>query len=277
MGRICLHDPAIIAGYLAQESALNLYQIGDLDDFFWPHTLWYGWVEDQQLKAVALVYTADTVPVLLLMEDTPWAYQLLASLAVLLPHRFYAHLRPGLASALPFAGEGGDTYLRMVQETPLNTEVLQKIEARHPQVTSRLLQAKDQEQIEAFYSKHYPKNWFNPRMLSTNAYLALTETSQVDAEASSHGSGSLLAIAGVHVLSREQHLAALGNIAVHCDYQGLGLGQWVTGLLCRHLRAQGVSTLGLNVRSDNAKAQSCYQRLGFESVATYQEWTFVQG
>ena len=272
MTRICLHDPSVIANYLVQESALNLYQIGDLSDFFWPHTLWYGWVEDQALKAVALVYTGDAVPVLLLMEDTSWAHQLLTALAPVLPHRFYAHLRPGLASALPFKGEGGDVYVRMLQKTPLNPTALTALAARHPHVQARLLQPSDQAQVEAFYAQHYPKNWFNPRMLTTRAYLALTETQHAE-----HGENSILAIAGVHVLSQEQQMAALGNIAVHEAHQGIGLGQWATGLLCQHLRTQlGVSTLGLNVHRDNTKAQSCYKRLSFESVATYQEWTFVQ-
>lgn len=270
--RICLHDPAIIADYLRQEPALNLYQIGDLADFFWPHTLWYGWIEKNEIKAVALVYTGDTLPVLLLMEDTPWAHQLLASLAPVLPHHFYAHLRPGLASALPFKGQGGDIYMRMVQKTVLNNTHLETIAARHPHLSTQQLHPQDHPQVEAFYDKHYPQNWFNPRMLSTGAYVALTENHPNEDKKQ-----PILAIAGVHVLSNAQQVAALGNIAVHQDYQRLGLGQWITGHLCQLLRTQlGITTIGLNVHRDNTKAQSCYKRLGFESVATYQEWTFVQ-
>lgn len=274
MARICLHDPSVIARYLIQESALNLYQIGDLADFFWPHTLWYGWLEADVLKAVALVYTADDMPVLLLMENTPWAHQLLTALAPVLPHRFYAHLRPGLASALPFAGEGGDTYVRMVQKTAVDSALLQRIATRHEHLCVRVLTPQDQPRVERFYARHYPNNWFNPRMLATGAYLALEDALGCATEAEET---PFVAIAGIHVLSEAQQVAALGNIAVHQAYQGLGLGQWVTGLLCQRLQAQfGVQTLGLNVHQDNAKAQSCYQRLGFESVATYQEWTFVQ-
>lgn len=270
MPRICLHHRSDIADYLIQESALNLYQIGDLADFFWPHTLWYGWVEADVLKAVALLYTGDEVPVLLLMENTPWAHQLLRSLIPLLPHRFYAHLRPGLAATLPFVGEGGDTYVRMVQKTSVDAVYLNRISTRHPHLTTRVLTPKDREQVEAFYEQHYPKNWFNPRMLATGAYVALTEGHSAKAT-------GLVAVAGVHVLSQGQKVAALGNIAVHQAQQGLGLGQWITGVLCQRLQVQfGIHTLGLNVHCDNTKAQSCYERLGFESVATYQEWTFVQ-
>jgi ribosomal protein S18 acetylase RimI-like enzyme len=270
LSRICLHDRSAIADYLVQESALNLYLIGDLADFFWSDTLWYGWQEAGQLKAVALVYTGDKIPVLLLMEDTPWAHQLLTSLTSVLPHRFYAHLRPGLASALPFSGEGGDTYIRMVQKTSIDPKELMGVAKRHPHVRAEVLHPEDQKRVEQFYAKHYPQNWFNPRMLATGTYIALTETNAAEETA-------LVAIAGIHVLSEAQGIAALGNIAVHQSYQGLGLGQWVTGVLCQHLQDQyGIHTLGLNVHCDNAKAQSCYKRLGFESVATYQEWTFVQ-
>lgn len=263
MARICLHDPAVIGDYLQQNTALNLYKLGDLDAFFWPHTQWYGWCVAGCIEAVALLYTGDRIPVLLLMEDTAAARQLLHSLVPLLPRRFYAHLRPGQESVLPFVGQGGDVYLRMVQHQAKPVDFQGFLED-YPEISARVLSPQDRQPLDAFYACHYPQNWFNARMLETGAYVAL-ETRD----------GDLRAVAGIHVLSRPHQLAALGNIAVHQDFRGKGLGLWITAFLSDHLRQHfGIQTLGLNVHIQNQKAQSCYERLGFCGVATYQEWTF---
>lgn len=268
MTRVCLHDPEVIARTLFRQPDLNLYKIGDLADFFWPHTQWFGWQGEEGIEAVALLYCGDELPVLLLMEDTPAAQCLLTDLAPLLPARFYAHLRPQLEQCLPFSGVGGDIYLRMVQrqvamdfDAPLVT-----LQAQRPDLTPRLLDPADAERLQAFYGQHYPQNWFNPRMLATRSYCALETSTQ-----------EIVAVAGVHVISEAHAIAALGNIAVHLAHRGQNLGYWVTAFLCQHLRQHlGIQVLGLNVHQDNQKAQACYKRLGFDNVATYQEWTFSQ-
>ena len=42
MSAIVLHDKDQIAGLLWQNVYLNLYSLGDLDDFFWNYTTWYA-------------------------------------------------------------------------------------------------------------------------------------------------------------------------------------------------------------------------------------------
>ena len=42
MSLVCLHDKAVIEGFLRRNPLLHIYPLGDLDDFFWPHTTWYG-------------------------------------------------------------------------------------------------------------------------------------------------------------------------------------------------------------------------------------------
>ena len=49
MKLVSLHDKDTIARLLRRVVCLNLYAIGDLDDFFWPHTIWYG-LEDGSLR-----------------------------------------------------------------------------------------------------------------------------------------------------------------------------------------------------------------------------------
>ncbi|MCP4139843.1 MAG: hypothetical protein GY755_06055 [Chloroflexi bacterium] len=58
MAYICLHDKERIEGFLRKDVYLHIYSLGDLDRFFWPYTTWYGYEEDGNIEAIALVYAA---------------------------------------------------------------------------------------------------------------------------------------------------------------------------------------------------------------------------
>ncbi|MHB8901288.1 MAG: hypothetical protein ACYC6Y_21270 [Thermoguttaceae bacterium] len=45
------------------------YELGDLDERFWPATTWYGHITDQQILAMALLYRGLTTPTLLALAD----------------------------------------------------------------------------------------------------------------------------------------------------------------------------------------------------------------
>ncbi|PKL75424.1 MAG: GNAT family N-acetyltransferase [Candidatus Melainabacteria bacterium HGW-Melainabacteria-1] len=251
--RICLHDRQQISAYLKLNPGLNLYLTGDLDDFFWPHTSWYGWWAEDQLQAVALLYSGDDLPVLLALggEAMP---QLLAALRPLLPKRFYAHLGPAYEQVLApdWRLSGGEPHLRMLLTHP-------------EQLTSSCPEAEvagpdDLAGLQALYAEAYPHNWFNSRMLKTGHYLGVRRD------------GQWLAVAGVHVFAPQQGVAALGNITVHPQWRNQGWGSRLTAALCRRL-LQHVELIGLNVHAANQPAIRCYQKLGFEVVAEYWEWT----
>ena len=42
MDYLCLHDKKELEHFLNKDIYLHIYSIGDLDDFFWPYTIWYG-------------------------------------------------------------------------------------------------------------------------------------------------------------------------------------------------------------------------------------------
>ncbi len=111
----------------------------------------------------------------------------------------------------------------------------------------------------ALYEHSYPGNWFDARMLETGRYYGLWDA------------GRLVSVAGVHVYSRRYRVAVLGNIATHPAHRGQGYATRVTARLCRTLQDE-VDHIGLNVKADNIAAIHCYQRLGFETVATYAEF-----
>ena len=50
-----LGDRDAIAAFLRRNAAAHVYELGDLDDFDWPHTRWFGWERDGRLEQVALL------------------------------------------------------------------------------------------------------------------------------------------------------------------------------------------------------------------------------
>jgi GNAT superfamily N-acetyltransferase len=51
---VSLHDRETIGAFLRRNAPLHLYALGDLDDFFWPSTLWYGLERDGELRQLIL-------------------------------------------------------------------------------------------------------------------------------------------------------------------------------------------------------------------------------
>ena len=83
--------------------------------------------------------------------------------------------------------------------------------------------------------------------------------------------GRLACVAGVHVYSPTWRVAALGNVATLPELRGQGLARGACAALCHLLLRDGIETIALNVRADNAPAIAAYTRLGFEPVAEYVE------
>src|SRR6202011_347042 len=99
---VSLHDTGEIERYLRKNALIHLYELGDLDDFFWQHTTWYALKEaEQQIQSLLLLYSVINPPVLLaISENLPALRNLLQSSIHLLPPRFYAHLSGDLSMLL---------------------------------------------------------------------------------------------------------------------------------------------------------------------------------
>lgn len=253
-----IEDKHTLEEFLRRHAALHVYELGDLDPFFWPNTRWFGWGGDT-LQAVCLLYAGATVPTLLALHDpgAPGAAasmaRLLAALDATLPDRMHAHLGLGLLEGFT-AGWHCRHPARLLKMALTEPARLQDVDIAHvAPVTPADLDA-----IRDFYRDSYPANWFDPRMLETGQYRGIR------AGARWH------AVAGVHVWSPRYGVAALGNIATAPAQRGRGLGQAVTAAVCRAL-LQTTAVIGLNVHVENAAARACYDKLGFTPVVEYDE------
>jgi len=251
----CLHDKHEIEHFLRQDIQLHIYSLGDLDDFFWPYTTFYGLPANGGLSAVALLYRGQAIPTLLALSNNHDAIaELLQAMSPELPPQFYAHLSSGLEDTLSDANElaaHGKHYKMALQDKAKIDDI------DCSQVVA--LSTPDLEEIQAFYQESYPGNWFDPRMLETQQHFGI------------QAGGKLVCVGGIHVYSPQYRVAALGNIATHPDRRGRGHGQTVTARICQSL-SQTVDDIGLNVKADNHTAIACYERLGFKTVAEYGEF-----
>jgi len=250
-----LRDRAVLEAFLRRNPALHIYSLGDLDDFFWPRTHWYGLLDESHLRQVVLFYRHEDLTTLLALTDQriDEMGELLGGLRDRLPARFHAHVSPGLAPVLQqtHALEPHGLHYKLVMVESGRLDEVQSGDVE------RLSQA-DLPELRAFYRESYPGNWFAPRMLETNLYFGIRR------------GGRLVSVAGIHVYSARLRVAALGNVATHPEHRGAGLATRTCARLCRELRAT-VDTIGANVRADNTSALACYQRLGFARVADYEE------
>ncbi len=252
----CLHDRPALEAYLRRTPTTHIYELGDLDDFFWPYTTWYALQEQGEIQALALVYTGTLYPVLAAMSQLPQERlgELLELLQNFLPWRFYTHLSPGLAPIFEahYACTPHGLHYKMALADP----------GKLAQVdTSGVFQLTpgDAGELADFYTRSYPDNWFDPRMLETGCYYGIRQA------------GEIASVAGIHVYSPQYGVAALGNITTLPQHRNRGLGKAVTARLCNAL-LERVPVVGLNVKADNLPAIAAYRRLGFEVVSEYEEW-----
>src|SRR6476619_5642095 len=95
MGIVSLHQKSEIEAFARRRPLTYLYELGDLDPFFWPYTIWFGLRDgDGIVQQIALLYTDMNIPVLLVAAPDPAAEvtAFVRSLLTLLPERMYAHL-----------------------------------------------------------------------------------------------------------------------------------------------------------------------------------------
>jgi ribosomal protein S18 acetylase RimI-like enzyme len=256
---VCLHDKRKIEKLLRNDDVyLHLYEIGDMDDLYWPHTIWFT-LPRKGPKPVLLLYTRFSPPVLLMLtrKHLKEARALIRITIPLLPPEVHAHMSPGLIKEFKKdytarnTGPHGVDYYRMA---------LKKRSKLHFDNTFKVITLGNGQlcELNDLY-RHNPSISFDPYMLQSGLFFGARRN------------GRLVSVGGVHVYSKKYQVAALGSVVTHPDFRGRGLATGICARLCRELQKK-VKHIGLNVNKKNKWAIRCYKNLGFETVAEYQEW-----
>lgn len=251
-----IQDDVRIESFLRRNTLMNIYQIGDLDPFFRSYSSWYALEEDGDIKAMVLLYTGLELATVLALAppDDELLQVLLEGIVEKFPDRFYAHLTPGAGQALlkSYQLESHGEHLKMGLQT-------REVDWGETSSDVLNLDMDDESALLRLYQKGYPGNWFDRRMLETGKYFGI------------YRDNKLVAAAGIHVFSARYRVASLGNIVTDPEYREQGLATAVTARLCQDL-SRDTDYIGLNVKSDNSPAISCYSKLGFHDVGRYGEY-----
>jgi ribosomal protein S18 acetylase RimI-like enzyme len=255
MDLVSLTDKTSIENRLRCDTALHLYEIGDLDNFFWPYTTWYT-LDYNPATPVILIYQGAAKPVMIALESYPsdQMKKIIELTLPLLPPVIYAHLTDELVEVFQksYQVTSRGRHNKMLLTEP---SALDKIDTMGVEIlTSRSLS-----ELNEFYRRSNPHHWFDSRMVDTGCYFG------------SRSGSRLVSVAGVHVYSKQYHIGVLGNVATDPYFRGAGLATRVSAGLCRHL-LNSVGDIGLNVESTNQPALSCYHRLGFTTVGHFEEY-----
>ena len=86
----------------------------------------------------------------------------------------------------------------------------------------------------------------------------------------------LVSVAGTHIVSDNERIAALGNVMTHPNYRGRGLATLATSAVCEELLDRGMEMIGLSVSRSNVTAIRVYEKIGFNRRVPFFEGTAVR-
>ena len=242
-----LQDKSEIRRRLERDRHWALYALADLDDGMFEHCDWWAGAGD----SLALVFRALPIRPIFVMGDREETRGLLTSIE---ESTGYLNLQPHQleAAAGLYAYRGGRHRMRRMFVEELRPRAAGNVEPLGPEHAG---------EIQALYGTGDGGGIaFAPFQLSTGMFRGIRDEG-----------GKLVAVTGVHVLSRNESVAGVGNIFTHPDHRGKGYAQAATSAVVTALREAGIATIGLNVEHDNAAAIAAYARIGFRTRFHYFE------
>lgn len=250
-----LTNRATIRAFLNRDRALTAYALGDLDDAFWPDSVFYGAQRGGMLESLVLLYHGLD-PVVLTAFGEPDGVGAILD-AVALPDEVYYLWLPAMEPLLAalFEQPHMHTEWRMVLDAPT-------FDAPPVDAVTRI--TPDQADLLAALYRHAADPGetivaFSPWQIAHGVFYGVW----VD--------GDLVATAGTHVWAPGEGVAAIGNVFTRPEFRGRGYASQCTAAVVTDALAAGIDPLVLNVRYGNEAAIHIYERLGFRRVATFLE------
>ena len=285
---ITLTNRDLIRGFLSTDRFFADYAQGDLDPAHFQFTTWFGAEDAGELRAVVMLYN-DLQPPIFFATGEARGIEAILDRTVTLPQiglsirkehlpiveRFYrTEPVPMLKMALlpedfnPVIVSGSVTLSAAKSLWPPN-EILRRSAAQNDTDKSiascgsfavTRLDVSHLPQLKALYA-HGGGDAFRQRSLEHGVFYGV------------FGAGRLISVAGTHIVSDDEHIAALGNVMTHPDYRGQGLATVATSAVCEQLLEHGIKLIGLSVSRSNDAAIRVYEKLGFKRKVSFYEGT----
>jgi ribosomal protein S18 acetylase RimI-like enzyme len=261
------------------------YALGDLDPAHFPFTAWFGAEDDGNLCAVVMLYHDLNPPIFFATGDAS-GIEAILDRAVHVPQvgisirdehlpvveKFYrAEPVPMLKMAL--LPDDTTSWRGVRRTTKQSGGAADEMASSHPSTAQRKdaaplrtlltltrLDVSHMPLLEDLYS-YGGGDAFRRRSLELGVFYGV-----FDGEC-------LVSVAGTHIVSNSEHVAALGNVMTHPDYRGRGLATMATSAVCEELLDRGIELIGLSVSRSNEAAIRVYEKIGFKRRVSFYEGT----
>ncbi len=254
-----LTDRVSIGRFLERADVENAYQLGYLDDNYRDYCSWFG-AEDPTLQTVVLIYSGLTRPGIFTAGNPAGVKPLFKHFADRMPSIVTGHIARHHLEHTTSVFDSGE--MRLMARMGLNRSQVRPDALDSEDIHVELLQHRDTAAIMKLYS-HWRDNFFEPFQLESGLYFGVRDQT-----------GDLACIGGVHNVSTEFDIAAIGNLVTHPDHRGKGLARAVTSRLLNEVFAR-VGKVTLDVESGNTPAMRLYQHFGFTPAAEFWEGDLI--
>jgi len=293
-----LVDTGVIAGLLAVDPVWSAYALADLQPAMAPYCRWLVHTNGTA-NAVALVFDGLETPALFTEGDPPALEAVLAGAD--LPARVYLTVREEHVPVvyrrfdhhdrrhmwrMVLAGARGEGRIatdgtldaeaqRRGESAEKNEEQVQAVGSsllREPlslrasaseiSVSARRLTAADVPSVRALlaHGGSFAPDAFAEYQVTQGVFFGVED-----------GAGGLAAVGGTHIVDYTSGVAAIGNMYTRPDCRGRGYGGAVLTAIVDEVRANGATTIVLNVDQRNTGARRLYEHHGFTVHCPYIE------
>jgi RimJ/RimL family protein N-acetyltransferase len=258
-----LEDKELIRSFLRQDENFCAYALGDLQLPYSNSARWFAASRDGSISGLAMIYDALSPHVLFLEGGTEALSALL--LYGLGPDTIFFTARRELEPIL--ADFYSISQIYYMHRMRVAKGIFNPASFVHEEIeTIQSVTKADVTAIEALihgcadYDDRDQRDIaFSSEMLSDGTYKGVWKD------------GQLVALAGTHLVAKEESVAAIGNVMVRPDLRRQRLGTLLTQSVTNELILSGYQLIVLNVRQDNQAALKTYRRLGFKVVGDYIE------
>ncbi len=249
-------DPDTVLDVFNEHRPIHAYGIVDVLQY-WTSSRW--WVRDRGVVGlVGLPGVSDGVVYAVSAVYAAATFALLRDLVDDLPERFDITGPSGLAERMQPTHRAArvQPYVKMQLIRP---DMLPAVD-----VGIRALEADDQPAVLALLAQAGGAPEFvRLDLLGTRHHFGVFDD------------GTLVAMAGTHLVDPAHGIAAIGSVNTLPEYRGRGLARRVVAALSHRLREE-VDVVALNVGRDNTPARNLYEGLGFLPLMEYEEAELVR-
>lgn len=249
-----LTDPEEIRSLLRTRVEYTAYALGQMEPALFVRTRWYRAVGDTGTGLV--LHSRGGLGDATFTMGDPSAVEAILSIYPGRPNT-YATCQPQHVEALK------RVYRLANQQPMIRMGVLRN--AFTPMEGSQAVQLTglDIRRINGLYSTDGTTSYYVPEHIDQGVYRGV----MVD--------GRLVAVAGTHVVSRQERIAVVGNVFTHPGYRGRGYGTTATSAVTQAL-FEFCDHVVLTVDPANRPAIAAYQKLGYHEVCQLVEASAVR-